>query len=72
MTQFIHSNALGLAAADQFTHSIPFQYTVNVTKDDLMENSNLACQYQVQIQTGVGNYLKTGLASNWVHVTRLN
>ena len=61
MTQFIYSNATAFAAPDQFPNSIPFQYTLNVTKEDLMANSDLACQYQVQIQTGVGNYLKRDL-----------
>ena len=52
MEQFIHANALGLAASDQFTHSIPFQCTLSVTKNDVMANADMTCHFQIQIQNG--------------------
>jgi hypothetical protein len=72
MTQFIHSNATNLAAAETFTHSIPFAYTLNVTKDDVMANSDMSCHLQIKIQTGVSNYLKGQFSCNWVHVTKIH
>ena len=71
MTQLIASNT-DPQATDGHTHSIPFSYTLNITKAEIMANSTMACNVEVQLQCGAVNSLKWDSPTNWVHVTRLN
>ena len=71
MTQLMATNA-SPHATDGHTNSTPFTYTLHITKEDLMVNSTLACNVEINVMAGKSSILKWDSPTNWVHITRLN
>ena len=70
MTQLTAMN-VDPKATDGNTHSIPFTYTLQITKAEVMANSYLACAVEVKFMAGADNTLKWDSPTNWLHITKL-